>query len=149
MGGISAAELADFVESIPERMRRRITEVEEESARLAQAALTERSSGTLTRRDLARMGHPFAVRAPITPVDPANINHHPGGGFQDAWEQESAQVSPDAVTVRVVNRDPAGRRMGGTAKMIKRPIVEAVRQELAADRKRRLAAAAAQVLKGP
>lgn len=145
---MTVEDLADRLAGVGDRMRRRITAAEEESARAGREALVERSSGTLTRRDLMRMGHPFAVRAPQTPLDPARINHQKDGSFRDAWEQEPATVTAEAVEVRVVNRDPAAQWMHGTVKMVARPIVDAVRAEQAADRRRRLDEAAADALKG-
>jgi hypothetical protein len=147
---IDPQELAEYLDSLPDLMRRRIVEAEEKSAAEAQQALADASSGALTRRDLMRMGHPFAVRAPQPELaDPAVINHQPGGTFQDNWQIQPTEETGEGVFVSVVNSDPAARWMGGTARMVERPIIEAVREKQEPARRQRLDEAAREVMKGP
>lgn len=144
---ISAADLAGQLETLAVRMRHRITAEEERSAQDAHAVLVEQSSGTIDTKTLRRMGHPFAVRDPQTPIDPSVINAQTGD-YRDAWQQQPAEVTPSAVTVRVTNRDRAARYMAGTRRMVARPIIAAVRERLTAERLRRLRTAADAVLRG-
>lgn len=144
---IRAEDLAGMLETLAERMRHRITAEEERSAQDAHAALVEQSSGTTTTKTLRRMGHPFARRDPQTPMDPSVINAQTGD-YRDAWTQQPAEVTRSTVTVRVTNSDRAARFMGGTRRMVARPIIAAVKERLTADRHRRLRAAADEVLRG-
>ncbi len=105
----------------------RAVAVAESVAQDARAEFVRRSEGTLSLADLRRMGHPFARRRPMPALaDRATINDQ-GGGFKDAWEVDPVVVTGERISVKVVNRHPHAQWMHGTTRMVRRPIVAAVR----------------------
>ncbi len=137
-----------------ERLRSKIVAVviqaEQESLKEAVTAFQRRSSGGLTRRDLRRMGHPFARRAPQSPMDASKINIGEGT-FSREWQQEGVVFSDSGTEGSAYNNSESAKWLAtggkGRSKMVDRPIVEAVKQEIQSPRKERLERAYKDVLR--
>ncbi len=74
-------------------------------------------------RDLRKMGHPYAVRAPRPPVR-AHILNRQNGRLYQAWRVSVVRPNTDRVTATVYNTAPYSRYMLGTRYMIPRPILD-------------------------
>jgi hypothetical protein len=137
---MSARDAATYFRTLEARLKSAVIKAETESAREAMAVAVEQTSGTISTRQLRRMGHPYARRAPQTPVDPGQSNDQ-GGGVPQSWRMEIRFLS-DGVEARIVNSHPDARwlkRAGrGNSKSVARPIVAAVLQRIRASRKTRL-----------
>lgn len=143
----STARAAQAFRALAERYREEVLRAESESAVEALEAAIEQTSGTLSTRQLRRMGHPYALRAPQTPVDPGRSNDQ-GGGLAQSWQIRPPRLVGDAVETHVVNRHPDARwlkrstRPGWRGPMVPRPIVAAVLETIQPQRQQRLKAAA-------
>jgi hypothetical protein len=117
--GKAFGQLADGME----RVAREVT-----AASLADALATARglSRGRYTSRQLRALGHPYR-HGGTPPQDPAIINIQ-SGAFLAAWE---IVPSADGTGGMVVNRSPQAEWLrAGTSRMIARPTVERVEEEV-------------------
>ena len=84
------------------------------------------SSGGLSSRRLRQLGHPYRLGG-TPPQDPAVINVQ-SGEFRAAWEIVPAA---DGLSGSVVNQTPQAEFLRrGTSRMIARPLVERVEEEV-------------------
>lgn len=127
MPRMTARQASAFYRALAAHQRAELVTALEETAKEARQELVDKSSGTLSLETLRRMGHPFARRKPQPALaDPTVINDQ-GGGFREAWEALPVETSETGATVRIVNRHEDAQWMQGTARMIPRRIVAAVR----------------------
>lgn len=82
----------------------------------------KQSSGTASYAQLRKEDHPYATRHGMAKRDPAIINKH-RGLFYVGWAYE---LGADGLSARIVNRSDAADFMGGTDKMLPRPIEQEV-----------------------
>lgn len=95
----------------------------------AKATAVRLSSGTLTPPMLRQMGHPYRRGGP-GPALPINVQT---GMFRSSWETEGPAGTVDGLSGALTNTDPkAPLLFGGTARMMARPILEAVEAEIGA-----------------
>ncbi len=89
-------------------------------------------------KQLRRMGHPYAKRAPRPPVKPHILNRQ-NGLLHQSWKVNTRRYS-DGVTVSVVNMAPYAKYMtaDGTTKMIGRPVLEEALKRTKDERTRNL-----------
>lgn len=124
-----------------------VREAERQSAQEALQWARTLSSGSLSRRQLRALGHPYAVRAPRPPGDPAIINLQ-SGRFLASWRVSGPRRTAGGLSTRLVNTAPWARFLSsGTGRMIARPILARIRQRLAASRRRRHLQAVRQALR--
>lgn len=143
-------DIARKVEGLQSKIISAVIQAEQESLKETVATFHRQSSGGLTRRDLRRMGHPFARRAPQSPVDASKINIGEGT-FSREWQQEGVVSSDSGTEGSAYNNSESAKWLAtggkGRSKMVERPIVEAVKQEIQAPRKERLERAYKDVLR--
>ena len=111
---------------------RTLAAAEGASLKQAKALAVTLSSGTLTRAELRRRGHPYAVRNPTSP-NPQVINAQ-SGAFRAAWVVRAPVVTGGGVVSSVANISAPARYMGGTRFMVARPLPEAVQAAVRAAR---------------
>lgn len=89
------------------------------------------SSGSYSLAQLAAMGHPYSKRHGGVGVpygDPAVINKQ-SGKFRSGWQVEYRANPGGIPTANIVNTDPKAEEVtGGEGRMIKRPIVERIKE---------------------
>lgn len=78
----------------------------------------KQSSGRASYAQLRAEDHPYARRHGMAKRDPAIINKH-RGLFYIGWAYE---LGADGLSARIVNRSDVADFMGGTDKMLPRPI---------------------------
>lgn len=148
----SSARAAQAYRRLAETYRQQILQAEARTAAELLAAAIEQTSGTISTRQLRRMGHPYALRAPQTPVDPGKSNDQ-GGGLAQSWQLEPPRIQGERVLTRVVNRHPDARWLkrstlpGWRGPMVPRPIAAAVLEKIQPQRQQRLRAAAKAALR--
>jgi hypothetical protein len=121
-----------------EQVDRAVRAAERENLRDALTIAQRLSSGPFAAAALRLMGHPYATRSPRPPVDPSIINVQTGR-FRAAWTATGPFTSRGGLVSRLVNRSPyAVLLMAGTARMIARPIREAIQRRVRGLRYRRL-----------
>lgn len=134
-------DIARKAEGIRSKIISAVVQAEQESLKETVDTFHRQSSGGLTRRDLRRMGHPFARSAPQSPVDASKINIGEGT-FSREWQQEGIVSNELGTEGSAYNASESARWLAtggkGRSKMVERPIVEAVKQEIQAPRKERL-----------
>lgn len=148
----STKQAAAAFRRLAENYRRAILEAEEQNAKDALKIAVEQTSGTISAKMLRRMGHPYALRAPQTPVDAGKSNDQ-GGGLPQSWQIVPPQIIGGRVETHVVNRHPDARWLkrstlpGWGGKMVPRPIEAAVLLRLKPIRTKRLRAARADFIR--
>ena len=105
----------------------------------AKALAVTLSSGTLTRAELRRRGHPYAVRNPTSP-NPQVINAQ-GSVFRNSFQIVPTTFSGRMVSSVINVADYSGYLANGTRFMVKRPLPEAVQSAVRAPRLARTFAA--------
>jgi len=130
-------------------IERRAKEAEAASAKEALGIARGMSSGPLSARTLAVMGHPYARTHPSPPFSAAIINisgvaGH-SGRFRAAWRTQNGGTAGGGIRSLIVNDSPEAQflteRPGPRSRMIGRPIIRAIAGRLRGLRQRRLAAA--------
>lgn len=102
---------------------------EQESAKEILPILYELSSGPYTSAQLKAMGHPYRIGG-VPPLDPAIINAQ-SGAFRAGWRVRPPRLTSDSLQTRIVNKTPyAPYLLSGTTKMIRRPILDRLRQRI-------------------
>lgn len=129
----AAQVLRQVARQIPIELRK----AEAGNAKTARDIAVKLSSGTITTQKLRRMGHPYAVRDPQTPLRPDIINKQTGV-FRDSWKAGQPETHFGALVTRVQNVASYSGFMRGTRTLIPRPIVEEIEQELQPVRKERI-----------
>lgn len=86
-------------------------------------------------QDLARMGHPYAVRRPANPHDPPETVHQQTGALLAGLTATPPRGNAQGVTAKVFNREKEldGWIQRGTSKMIARPYMRRVQATRAAE----------------
>jgi len=95
---------------------------EERSGRIIAARARMLSQGPLSSATLRALGHPYAMRDPRPPLDPAMVNRQTGR-FLSSWKYQT-ELSGNMVSLFVYNDAPWAKYMLGTRKMIARPILK-------------------------
>jgi hypothetical protein len=133
---VNIAQAAEALRRKATAVQQQARSAEEATAREALALARKQSSGLVSSRELARMGHPYARRRPRPPGSPAVVNRQ-SGRFQAAW-----RVVRTGDRLRLVNDARHARYLNdrGTRLMIRRPITRAVAQAIRRSRERRLRA---------
>jgi hypothetical protein len=148
---MTAAQLAEFYRSYARRLKANVAAAERESAAQLKKAALAQSSGTITTKVLRRMGHPFALRSPQTPVDPAKINRQ-SGEFKSGWRTIPMRATQAGTRTGVVNATLHARylKQAGEAgsSSVARPIAREILLQVRADRRSRLRAALQRTQKG-
>jgi hypothetical protein len=117
---VTLEEAAAAFGRIADEMEAAARQVTTESLDDALATARALSEGTLTRQTLRSLRHPYR-HGGAPPQDPAIINRQ-GGGFAGAWQIEGGKV---------VNRSPQAEWLrAGTPRMIARPTVERVEEQV-------------------
>lgn len=125
-----------------------VRQAEKEAAAEALQIARDLSSGPYSRAQLRQMGHPYATRRPRPPADPAQVNVQ-SGQFLAGWRVSGPRRTVHGLTTRLVNNSRAARLLlGGTRRMIARPIVERIGTRLSAKRRRLHSQAMRRALKG-
>jgi hypothetical protein len=98
------------------------------------------STGLFSLGRLREMGHPYAARRPAPPTQ--QVNYHKGR-FYRGWKVRPPRKSGGTLTTKLVNdwMPVAGFLLGGTTKMIARPLLKLIRQKLKGKRQKLLTAA--------
>jgi hypothetical protein len=108
-------------------------EAEAEAMKEALKVARSLSSGPLTTRKLAQMGHPYRIGG-SPPFDPAIINRQTGKFFAK-WRIVGPRRTATGLSSRLVNEAPYAKFLArGTPRMISRPFPERIRQQVAAKR---------------
>lgn len=124
---MSARELADRYKNLIPVVRRNLIGAVRESAKEAKQEAIRFSSGTASKADLRRAGHPFARRRPqAVAFPPFLINKHRPNGFAMKWRSSLPMVRGNRITARVFNISEVAKYMDGTKYMIPRPVADAV-----------------------
>ena len=125
MPNMTPRQFARHLRQVSGRLDRAVSQ---ELARAVQDAKKEAqalSSGTLTPADLRRMGHPYAVRAPATPLLPFVINAV-SGEFRASWKVGPVLKASGTWTARLTNDSRVAAYLAGKDRsrstMIRRPI---------------------------
>lgn len=88
------------------------------------------SEGGYSLAALAKLGHPYAKRAPKPPMDAAIINRQ-SGRFLLAWRVSPVERSLAGIGIRVVNDAPYADYLDkGTSLMIQLPIIQRLEERL-------------------
>lgn len=104
------------------------------------------STGLYTTARLEELGHPYATRRPNPPQDPAIVNYQTGQ-FYRSWRIIEPRKSGNALRSRLVNEEPYARYLlQGTRRMIARPILQKIREQLVPFRAREYRKAVRQIL---
>lgn len=120
------------------RILKELAAAEAESVKRIVEMAKEDSSGPYSLPQLAKMGHPYALRAVRLRLPP-NIINAQTGVFRDAWQGKPGAFVSGVMTSHVVNESKVAAYLkAGTNKMIARPIDEAVMKKYAPERRRRL-----------
>jgi hypothetical protein len=136
---MTPAQFAAKMARVERALTPRLVAAERETVRQALKAAVALSSGTLTEKDLAAQGHPYARRRPTSP-NPEVINVRTGL-LRLSWRPEGPTAGPSGIVSRVYNTSPEAGFMTGTKLMIPRPIVAAVKKKVLPGRVKRLAKA--------
>lgn len=139
---VSGDKAADALRKKAREIEQRIRAAELATAQEALQVTRAYSSGPFSTRQLRILGHPYARRAPRPPMTPAIINRQTGR-FLRAWKVRPPRKSEDRLITKITNDTPyaSGFTPAGTALMIGRPIVRAVKAKVLPHRIRRLRAA--------
>jgi hypothetical protein len=130
------------------QMEREVRATEAETAREALKIARLLSSGLYTLARLRRMGHPYAAARPQPPQNRAIINAQTGTFFR-SWKIRGPRKTARGIVTKLVNDSSVGPLLvKGTSRMIPRPIVDAIRERIAAGRRRRLDQAIRRSLSG-
>lgn len=106
-------------------LQREIVTAETQAVNETQQMFVRASSGTVSTKHLRLMGHPYAIRDPQTPLNPAVINDQ-GGDFARKWQKVAPRLLGGVLRSRVVNTSQVAKYMFGTKLMVTRPIDKAV-----------------------
>jgi hypothetical protein len=142
---VTPAEVAQALRRKRDALRANVLAAEEVTVKQAIGAAVVLSSGTLTEKDLAAQGHPYARRRPTSP-HPEVINAQTGL-LRASWRWDGPKWTGGGVVSRVYNTSREAGFMTGTRLMIPRPIVEAVKKKVLPGRARRLRKALKAALK--
>lgn len=132
-------ELSAHFGRIAHEMEATASQVVEDAIKDTLVAAEMLSSGVYTTADLRELGHPYAKRDPRPPQDAAIINRQTGR-FQRSWKPKRLS----AFHAQVINDSPEAEFLAkkeGTARMIARPLVERVEEQVKPIYERRAAAA--------
>ena len=88
-----------------------------------------RSSGGLTYKQMRQEDHPYAVRHGVARRDPSVINSH-RGVFKRGWFTQKVFTVTDWGGAIINDSENAGFLKDGTRFMVRRPIDDAVGEEL-------------------
>jgi len=135
-------QAAARLEALGAKLDRLLVDAERESLNDALNIARSLSSGPYSLAELAEMGHPYAVRDPHPPADPAVINEQ-SGDFKEDWRA----IPGDAVQRLENDNDVADFLKNGTRFMISRPIDERILELLEPFRELRIKAAIREVEK--
>lgn len=126
----SAKELATLTRRAAERIVDEAFRAEVANAEDAIHELMLYSAGQFSLAQLAAMGHPYR-RGGQPPQDPAIINRQTGL-YAASWEQDGPKWAGDHIVTTIENTAPEAAFLTaqGTRKMIGRPIVESVAEEI-------------------
>lgn len=116
---MSPAEAADAIRRKASTLRAAVTAAERRTVTEAQGMLVKRSSGTLRTKTLRKMGHPYARRAPQTPIDPSIVNTQ-GGKFRRSWKKAGPRMKAGGLRSSVTNSDPKSKYFFGGGRMVAR-----------------------------
>ncbi len=137
--GTVMSGIATYLRRATGGMERAAKLAEGASAEEALAILKQLSSGPYSAARLAQLGHPYRIGG-SPPQDPAIINRQTprtGEGFRDAWRIEPTRKRGEGLSTRIVNTKPyAAFLLGGTSKMIPRPILGRMQERLRPARQR-------------
>lgn len=111
----------------------------------------EASSGPYSSKVLAEKGHPYSLRNPNPPQDPAIVNFQTGDFFR-GWKSRVPRVQGGNIVSKIVNIDPKAQDVAqgistGRKLSVPRPIVNHIMKQLRPIRLRRLQQAVRSALK--
>lgn len=132
---LTPAEFRRAADELPRQVEAANLQLLQEALRRARGL----SSGRYSSAQLRRLGHPYR-HGGHPPMDPSVVNRQ-SGRFGQSW-----RLTPDSKGIE--NIDPkAPLLLGGTSRMIRRPLLDRVYAWLAQEAPKRLAAAAARAFK--
>lgn len=139
-GSLAARILA----ALPKDLKAATLAAEKENLQTAKGELVKATSGTNSKADLRRAGHPYAKRAPNSAFDPAIANTH-SGQVPAGWVMTEPSESGDTLTGKAANNTESAlwlaRAGHGNSTSVARPIVQGVKAKVREPRTKRVRAA--------
>jgi hypothetical protein len=134
---ITARQALMVIKSFKFQVTRAVVRSEKETLEKAHELLIKQSSGKISTKELRRMGHPFARRAPQD-SPPADIINSQSGEFKGKWRNRGVKTTSKGTSGKVRNISRKAGFMHGTPLMVKRSVVEAVKKKIRRQRRQRL-----------
>lgn len=131
------AKAAQYFRGLHARIIAEVSKAEEETIKDALFISRAYSRGRYSTEQLRKMGHPYAVRRPAPPANPAIINLQTGELLQE-WLTISPRIVSGEIVTTLKNNAPYAKYMWGTKRMISRPIIDTISAKLAPIRLKRL-----------
>lgn len=144
----SASQIARVLQQRARSIERAALKAERQALAEANKVAMSLSEGPYSLQVLAKMGHPYAKRAPNPPMHPGIINIQ-SGKFRDNWTAEGPFSTGNGVRCRLRNATPYAKYLDqGTSKMIRRPIRQLIVMRIRARHRENLRKAIIGALKG-
>lgn len=122
-------EMGLMLDQAASEIERELIDAEMETLRDAETEAHRLSQGQYSTKQLRKMGHPYSRQNPRPPEDEAIINRQ-SGRFDDAWFTVPTTPAGDMITSTLANNSDKAAYMGGTSRMIERPIVSRVAERI-------------------
>lgn len=117
-----------------------VRESEKQAAEEALKIARFYSTGLFSLERLAKLGHPYR-QGGSPPQDSALVNYHKGR-FYAGWKVRPPRKSGTGLVTKLVNEWPIARFiLGGTTRMVARPLLQRIRMKLKGKRQKLLTAA--------
>jgi hypothetical protein len=144
---VTAQEAGAILRRRAQALDREVREAERDALQYAVKTAEKLSSGPLTTAALRAMGHPYRIGG-SPPQNPAIINVQTGL-FRSSWQVNGPHDARGGLVSKLTNTAPyAGFLFAGTARMIMRPILQAIQGRVSDFRYRKLQEATRKALSG-